>query len=144
MVANEIFIKKYRWNLRIFYAVNHYHIDEMLHELSAIACPPDILARVEQQMEKRELNTGFTYSNMDIRRTVMIICLYSSRAEFINSLEHELRHMVDHIGQKDNLDLAGETVAYITGDTNGMLAEDIQMFMCDCNHCHRKKEERIY
>lgn len=144
MVANEIYIKKYRWTLRIFYAVNHYHADEILDELSDIGCPPQIMQRVHENLLKSEMDSGFTYSNKHTRHTVMVIGIFSSRPQFLNSLQHELRHMVDDITDTIGLNPNGEPVAYLTGDINQLLAADVQMFMCDCTHCHSGKEERIY
>lgn len=59
--------------------------------------------------------------------------LHSSHAEFLNSFEHELRHLVDDIAETFGLDMGGEQVAYLTGDLNSLLWKDIHEFMCCCN-----------
>ncbi len=83
------------------------------------------------------MDTGFTYSNKDRQSTIMVIGLYSSPAQFLNSFEHELRHLVDDIAETFNLDSHGEEVAYLTGDLNSALWEDIHKFVCcKCNCKH--------
>lgn len=144
MVSNEVHIKKYCWTLRIFYAVNHYHTEEILDELTAVECPSNILQRVRANLLRSDMDSGFTYSNKHRRQTVMVIGIFSSRPQFLNSLEHELRHLVDDIADVAGLEPAGEDVAYLTGGINELLAADVQLFLCDCTHCHGGKEERIY
>lgn len=63
----------------------------------------------------------------------MVIGLTSSPAEFLNSLQHELRHFVDDVAMTVNVDLSGEKVAYLTGDINLYLWDDIHEFLCCCN-----------
>ena len=82
------------------------------------------------------MDTGFTYSNKDRRESVIVIGLHSSPPEFINSFEHELRHLVDDIAHTYGLEMAGEDVAYLTGDVNSELWEDIHYFTC-CK-CHER------
>ena len=75
----------------------------------------------------REKNSTLT---TQLRRTVMIVGLASSPAEFLNSFEHELRHLVDDIASTHSMDMAGEEVAYLTGDINTALWSDIHRFTC--------------
>ena len=67
---------------------------------------------------------------------MLLIGLHSSPPEFINSFEHELRHLIDDIAQTCRLEMAGEDVAYLTGDVNSALWEDIHYFTC-CK-CHER------
>jgi hypothetical protein len=85
---------------------------------------------IRNNLLKCDMDTGFTYSNKKLRRTVMIVGLASSPAEFLNSFEHELRHLVDDIASTHSMDMAGEEVAYLTGDINTALWSDIHRFTC--------------
>lgn len=144
MIIRDVYISKYDWFVRIYYAVTDYHTERIVRDLQRIRCPYPIVQRVREKMAERNLDTGFTYSNAERRDTVMVVGLHSSPAEFMNSLEHELRHLVDDISKTMRLDRAGETVAYITGDINAVIAPDIQLFVCDCeNHCKQKARELV-
>lgn len=88
-------------------------------------------------MERCNLDTGLTYSNIQRRETVMVIALASSPAEFLNSFVHELRHMGDHILKGMEYTVGGEDIAYLTGNLCGELWEDIHPFICcKCKKYH--------
>jgi hypothetical protein len=111
-----------------------YHPDEVMECLEEMGAPDGILERAHGLIAEGNPNQAFTYSNG--RRTVIWIGKTTSAEEFINSMIHELRHLVDHIaeyyGLKNN-----EAVGYLSGDAAFMLAEDI----CEhgCRHCEKTK-----
>ena len=79
------------------------------------------------------MDSGFTYSNPDIRRSVMVIGKTSSGPQFLNSFTHELRHLVDDIAKADGMEMSGEGVAYLSGDTAMAMADIVCRLSCD--HC---------
>ena len=62
-----------------------------------------------------EANKGITYSNVDIRKTVVVIGWASSRAEYMNSLSHEMLHVVQHISEQFLINMYGEEACYLLG-----------------------------
>lgn len=136
MIERQINIQRYDWMLNIYYAVTQYHSAHIMDDLMRIRCPEKIMRRVYANLCRKTMDTGFTYSNKRIRETVMVIGLHSSPSEFLNSLEHEVRHLIDDISSASGIASSGEEVAYLTGDINQLIAPDVQLFLCDC---HRKK-----
>lgn len=134
MKIRDLRIRKYDWRLRIYYAVTCYYTDEILKSLIDIECPEELIDRISMNLGKCNMDTGFTYSNKERRESVIVIGLHSSPAQFINSFEHELRHLVDDIAQACGLEIAGEDVAYLTGDVNSALWKDIHNFTCCKRH----------
>lgn len=135
MKKGDLSIPEYGWTVRMYFAVTGYHTDDILESLDIIDCPKTIMQRVAEKMADRKLDTGFTYSNKRMRRSVMVVGLTSSPAEFLNSFEHELRHLVDDIADECGLPMKGEQVAYLTGDINTELWGEIHDFIC----CHCRK-----
>lgn len=134
MKIRDLSIHKYGWTLRIYYAVTCYYTGEILKSLTDIGCPDTVLHRVQGNMVKCEMDTGFTYSNKEHRQSVIVIGMHSSPWEFLNSFEHELRHLVDDVALTLCLPMAGEEVAYLTGEINQALWEDVHQFTCcKCN-----------
>ena len=88
MKIRDLSIHKYGWTLRIYYAVTCYYTGEILKSLTDIGCPDTVLHRVQGNMEKCEMDTGFTYSNKEHRQRVIVIGMHSSPWEFLNSFEH--------------------------------------------------------
>lgn len=143
MIQTTLYIKKYDWILKVFYAVTCYHTDEILISLKNIDCPDDIIERVNSNLQDFKMDTGFTYSNKKIRSTVMVIGLWSSKSQFLNSFSHELRHLLDDITETFNLPSSGEEVAYLTGEINEHLFNDVHLFTCDCKKCNHTINKRL-
>lgn len=137
MKIRDLGIRKYGWKLRIYYGVTCYHTGDILKSLNDIECPEELMLRIHGNLEKCDMDTGFTYSNKERRKSIIVIGMHSSPPEFINSFEHELRHLVDDMAQACGLEMAGEDVAYLTGDLNLALWEDIHHFTC-CK-CHERR-----
>ena len=124
-----------RWRVRAYFAVSKYSTEEIIGDLIDIRCPVHILRKVENNLLNYKIDTGFTYSNRRRRQTVMVVGLTSHPSEFLNSYEHELRHLVDDVASTIGIPLTGEDVAYLTGNINRLLWEDIHGFVC-CKCAH--------
>lgn len=135
MITRDINISKYGWQARIFFAISRYEIDDVTKALEEIGCPGKIYAQAVKQMERGEVNTGFTYSNKALRRSVMLVGRTSSGAQFVNSFSHELRHLSDDIASTYGMEMAGEEVAYLTGDIAQKLSDVVSHLSCE--HCRK-------
>ncbi len=81
------------------------------------------------------MDTGFTYSNKRNHESVMVVGLASSAKEEMNSIVHEIRHLVDDIASSYNLVPCGEDVAYLSGDIAMKMYENTKnLFCCRCHH----------
>lgn len=137
MITRRIHIRKYDWVVHIFYAVTCYWTDIIMDTLESIDCPENILLESYHNLNACKLDTGLTYSNYGRRETVMVVGLTSSPSEFLNSFDHERKHLEAHIAKTFRINPWGEEIAYLSGDIAQMLTEDVQMFICDCNE-HRQ------
>lgn len=138
MVHREIYIKKYDWLVHVYYAVTCYWVDEIMNQLEFIHCPESILRKSYRNLKACQLDTGITYSNYRLKETVMVVGLTSSPEEFMNSLDHERKHLEAHIAQAYNISPYGEEIAYLSGDIGQSIFNEVQMFICDCP-CHTNK-----
>ena len=122
------------WRVDVFID-DGYHPDMVMGCLEDMGAENDILENAHGLIVENRPNQAFTYSNG--RRTCIYIGWTTSPQEFINSMIHEIRHLVDHIAEYYGLD-NNEAVGYLSGDAAFLLAEDI----CEhgCPHCG--KEER--
>lgn len=141
MIAKDLYIREYDWNLRIYYAVTCYHTDEIMQDLFEIHCPERTMRKAYKNMSACQLNTGLTYSNPRLRESVIVIGMWSDASEFDNSFAHELRHFTDHVANAFGLESGGEEVAYLTGNIRRELYPINSMFLCDCT-CHNKDVEK--
>lgn len=135
MIAQDIHIQEYGWHVRIYYAVTTYWADRIASDMCRIGCRDGQLERAYSSLMKGDLNTGITYSNFWKKETVMVISLTSTPAEFLNSWEHEKKHLARHIEQAYGIDPYSEEAAYLEGDIAQRMFPVAKRFIC--GHCRK-------
>lgn len=60
-------------------------------------------------------NTGFTYTNLYKRHSIVGISQTTSQEQFINTIVHEAKHVQSHICKYYNVDEDSEDAAYLIG-----------------------------
>lgn len=134
MISKSIYIDRYRWRLRLFVAVTRYDVDSIVNRVQAAGADGDLVLRIRNNLMRGKMDTGFTYSNRRTRESVMVIGKTSSAREEMNSIAHEIRHLVDDIASTDGLGMRGEEVAYLTGDISASVFDVAKNLLC-CR-CH--------
>lgn len=115
MICQEIYLEKYDWVVRICHVSCKEDADEAMDLLSSIGCKGKPLFDAYDHISSDETNKGLTYTNTDRRTSVVIIGKSSSEGEYINSLTHELFHVVAHICGFLGMDMQGEEPCYLMG-----------------------------
>lgn len=133
MIVQDFYLKRYKWHVRVYYAVHRYWARDILNDLRSIGCYGNQLRKAWNSLRAGELNTGITYSNFDRRETLMVISLTSTPAEFLNSWVHEMQHLCRHVVQAFGMDPYGEEAAYLAGDVAQKMFNTAKMFLCE--HC---------
>lgn len=62
-----------------------------------------------------EKNTGFTYSDFNKRKSIVGISETTSKAQFLNTVMHEVKHVQSHICKYYHVDEDSEEAAYLVG-----------------------------
>ena len=133
MIRQAIRLNRYDWEVMVYYAVTDYAVDEILMALKDIKCEDKYLKVSEESLRSRTLNTGITYSNPKLRKSVMVIGLADSPEQYDNSIAHERDHLATHIAQADGIDLASEAKCYLTGYIAEKMHRVSHRFVCrDC------------
>ncbi|MBO8474818.1 MAG: hypothetical protein IAB91_05970 [Bacteroidetes bacterium] len=135
MIVQDFFLYKYGWHVRVYYAVTSYWTRRIVSNLEHIGCNGSNLRRSRESLEEGNLNTGLTYSNLREGETVMVISITSTPAEFLNSWEHEKKHLARHIEQAYGIDPYSEEAAYLEGDIAQKMFKVANNFICE--HCRR-------
>lgn len=130
MKSCELMIGRAAWDVRFFFDVHARDAGSVVASLIAAGCPARLLRRIRANLLRDALDTGFTYSNDGHRRSVVVVGRASSQGEFLNSLEHELRHLCDDIAAASGWEMRGEDVAYLAGDLNLWLWRDVHEYIC--------------
>ena len=133
MIRQDIHLDPYGWHARIYYAVTTYWTERIANDLWDIGCRGNSLAKAVRNLKAGDLNTGITYSNFQDGETVMVISRTSSPEEFLNSWEHEKKHLARHIEQTYGIDPFGEEAAYLEGTIAQRMFPVARKFICE--HC---------
>ena len=136
MIVQDIYLPRYRWHCRVFYSVNGYWVDDILHDLREIGCAGRKYRVACRNLSTGRLNTGLTFSNKDMGESVMVIAKTSSADEFAHSYDHEKGHLAMHVAQAYDIDPYGEEFQYMSGDIAKRMFPVAKRFMCDC--CRKK------
>lgn len=142
MIRQTLYIEKYNWIVYAYYAVDGYYIEEIMEQLYSIGCRGNFLMKAYENMSQNRLNQGLTYSNGKRRRSVLVVGLASSPEEYENSIQHELRHLVDNISDALGLE-PGEPPGYLTGETAMQMHPVTKLLTCECECCKEKLKELI-
>lgn len=108
-------LPKYNWTV-------HYYQDsapsdsiEIYEALKRIGCTGKALDEAERHLSSKKKNKGLTYSNIKEGKSVVAVSETTSDEEFINTMSHEVHHVVSHICEKYGLDMYSEEMSYLTG-----------------------------
>lgn len=123
------------WTCDVYISLRTYWVGAIVDAMVGCGASGDVIERITGNMRRNVMDTGFTYSNPDKRRSVMVIGRTSVGKQFLNSFVHELRHLVDDIAAADGLEAKGEGVAYLSGDIAMLMADIVCALSCDhCRH----------
>ena len=125
-----------RWIVDFLFAEKEYDIEEVLSMLYEMEASYDVLTMCKELMRDGGDNTGFTYTDQELFNALVVIGPTSSGAEYIDTLVHEIQHLAVAIASNLNIDLEGETPAYLAGDAARELADIVCRMGCSC--CHDK------
>lgn len=82
--------------------------------LRALADKAHESAEAQEHLTKQSADRGLTYSNLAQRRSVLAIGK-GNAASIINTIGHELLHVVAHICEQDHIDMFSEEPCYMMG-----------------------------
>lgn len=115
MRSQQIHLHSYDWTVQIFYNVPPSRVDIIRRHLQALACHSRPLEDACLLVSQSAPDTAFTYTNIFLHRTLIVLCPSSSPSQFLNTLTHELLHATTHISNYYNIPLGTETPCYLIG-----------------------------
>lgn len=135
MIRQRFLLDKYDWEVMVFYAVDCYYVREITEAMKRMGCSREKLRTAYENIASCKLDTGVTYSNYARRKSVMVIGMTSSAKEFMNSLDHERKHLEAHIAKATDIDPWGEEICYLSGEIGERMFPVAKRFLCE--HCRR-------
>lgn len=137
MIHRRLDIRNLEWRVDVYIDDGSVDPEEVLDCLCSIGASVRSIRKAERLFDRDLPNEAFTCSPRS-----GFTCIYIGRAtsgeEFLNSVVHELRHLVDDIARYYHIG-NGEAVGYISGEAAFMLASDICRLGCpNCTKHYQK------
>jgi len=115
MIKQRFYITEYDWYVTILYNTDTTDIKYILYLLKKICSEKDILLELKCNLIKGKYNTGYTYSNYNIRSSITLIGISTSAEQTINTIVHEAYRIQSHIADVFNFNKDGEESCYLIG-----------------------------
>ena len=115
MIKQSFYIDKYDWQVVVLYEVSNIDTDYVISVLKRYKANYNIINIAYNNVIANKPNTGFTYSDLDKHRTLIIISKTTSKSELIDTIVHEANHLQSHIATEFKLNEKGEEVCYLIG-----------------------------
>lgn len=80
-------------------------------------------------------NSGYTFTNMDGRYTLMFASAATSAEEMFDTVTHELKHAVEHLNGYFGVEPSSERAAYLQGEIGRKMFAAVALAVCPSCHC---------
>lgn len=124
MILQELTVRKYGWDVCIFYDATPRYSSVIMRRLWQCGIAPEKFWEAERLLDEGRPDVGLTYTNFRDRMTVIVIGRTSSIPQFCNTLSHEISHLCDHISRYYGIPLESEDNAYMHGDILQQIIEE--------------------
>lgn len=114
MIHFKTHISKIDWCIECFVTTDDSKLEEILFKLENIGCSKSTIRRARQILSE-QYDSGFAYSNLNERKSIMVINKSTSMEEFVNTYNHEKNHIEMHICEAFGFDPYGEVAADLSG-----------------------------
>ena len=114
MIHFKTHIGKIDWYIECFVTTDDSKLEEILFKLENIGCSKSTIRRARQILSE-QYDSGFAYSNLNERKSIMVINKSTSMEEFVNTYNHEKYHIEMHICEALGFDPYGEVAADLSG-----------------------------
>lgn len=106
---------------------------EVYEALLSVGCQ-DYKAR-KICMELSRPNSGYTLTDYDGRYSLMFVSKTTSVEQMYDTIDHEKKHVVEHVSSYYHVDPKSEEAAYLAGELGRLLFPAVALVVCPkCNH----------
>lgn len=118
------------WGITVFFPLTCYHKAEIMGVLASIECNAEDMRNAWRNLSSGMVNNGLTFSNYELRESVVVFAMSESKEEYFNLVVHELHHLSVHIAEANGIALDSEEVCYINGDIAMMMYPLVGHLFC--------------
>lgn len=115
MIQHVTYIREYDWEVTLFYNAKPYDARYILRVLRQDGIGDGDYYDAKALLYNGVPNEGLTYNNPKKRVSIVVIGHVSDAWELIDTIEHEVRHLIQGICNANHIDPNSEEAAYLEG-----------------------------
>lgn len=115
MIKQEIIIGKNKWKVVILYTPLRGDLGEVVKMLSRLNCPKKDVVKIKKIIKYNIKNTGFTFSAIPRKESIIAICSATEPAQYFNTAIHEINHLQNDILKYYKVNNDSEDAAQLIG-----------------------------
>lgn len=116
MIRREIYLEQYGWKVLCYIWYSSCDVDEICGALEGIGCNGLYLESAYRHLMQPSNERGLTYSNVRMRESVVAVGATERQEGSVNTIGHELLHVVAHICDNEGITMQSEEPCYIMGE----------------------------
>lgn len=97
MITQKYYLDEYDWTVYMLFSVNKNDLKKVESAMISIDCPDKFIDEGLDNIYYSKKNVGFTYSNQEQRKSLIVISETDSIGELLNTLMHECYHLANHV-----------------------------------------------
>lgn len=114
MVTQYIELGNRGWGILIYYGTSEEDAHDVYNALIALGCSKKD-AKYSTKVVTHKLNTGLTFTNTDLKMSLVCVSDADSPEEFVNTAIHEAKHVQSHVCEYYQVEEDSEVAAYMIG-----------------------------
>ena len=120
MIHFRVLFEKYDWDIEVFIIIETPDIQYIIDRLQKLECDDNTICKAISRIKDYE-NSGFTCTNSDKYKSIIVINRPDSIKEFMDTYNHEKNHVEMCICKKFGIDPYSEQAAYLSGQLSKKL-----------------------
>ena len=129
MVRQGFYVGRRKWYVMAYYNVaTKDDLGEVEETLLAAGCPEKDVAEALRMLSQH--NSGMTFTNFADHLSLAFISKATSAEEMYDTIQHELKHLTEHIGGYYGVDPESETSAYLQGEIGRQMVPAASIVIC--------------
>lgn len=129
MVKQGFSLGERDWYIMVYYDVSsRKDLQEVYETLVSAGC--DEWRADEAYWVLSMWNKGYTFTNFHDHLTVSFMSKATSAEQMYDTIDHEQKHIVEHIGEYYGVDPKSEESAYLQGEIGRLMFPAIALVVC--------------
>ena len=128
MVQTGFWVGRRDWWVMASLWVEEDNLESVIESLVSVGCTEENAREVASVLSAPD--TGYTYTDYIGKFTLAFVSRGSSMEQFYDTVQHEQKHVVEHISSFYGVNPKSEESAYLQGEIGRLLFPSVKLILC--------------